>query len=119
LCRVALMQALPALAGQDLAGFGAAISDIQRRVGDYFAPAQGGRFASRAVAEATAALEAAGALGIGQSSWGPTGFAFAGSQAEAERLAKLLPQGSGLDIRIASGNNRGAIIRKQAKASVA
>ena len=78
ICRHALMQVLPGVAEADFAAFGAGVSAIQRRVGDFFAPAQGGgRFTSARVGEVAAALERAGALGIGQSSWGPTGFVFA------------------------------------------
>jgi predicted sugar kinase len=57
------------------------------------------------------ALAAAGATGIGQSSWGPTSFAFAPSRAEAERMAELArrhPHAHALDIRICVGLNRGA-----------
>ena len=108
------MQALPALADHDLAGFGAAIKELQMRLGDYFAPAQGGaRFTSREVAAVLDALDGAGASGIGQSSWGPTGFAFAPSPEEADRLAEIArqhPSGRGLDIRVCTGLNCGAEI---------
>ena len=78
LCRLILMKALPALVEDDLANFGAAIKELQIRLGDYFAPVQGGtRFMSPDVAAVLDALDSAGARGIGQSSWGPTGFAFA------------------------------------------
>ena len=51
ICRLALMGALPSIAEGDIAGFGAALTRIQRLLGDYFAPAQGGRrFASPDVA---------------------------------------------------------------------
>jgi len=113
-CRLILMQALPAVAEGDLPSFGAAIRELQSRVGDYFAPIQGGnRFVSPDVAAALARLDAAGAYGIGQSSWGPTGFAFASSAAQASRLVALLrddAQMRALDIRICSGLNRGAQI---------
>ena len=75
-------------------------------VGDYFAPAQGGRFSSPQVAAALGQLERHGGHGVGQSSWGPTGFAFAASADEAERLADRLrrsPEGRGLDIRVCVG----------------
>src|SRR5258708_25991378 len=75
LCRLMLMQALPAMAERDIESFGNAIGELQRITGDYFAPAQGGRFASPAVAEVLAWFESQGIAGIGQSSWGPTGFA--------------------------------------------
>jgi beta-ribofuranosylaminobenzene 5'-phosphate synthase len=114
LCRLVLMQALPALAEHDMASFGAAIRQLQQRLGSYFAPVQGGSpFTSPAVAGVLATLEAAGAHGIGQSSWGPTGFAFAPSAVEASRLVALArecPHSRGLDIRICSGLNRGAEI---------
>ena len=119
ICRLILMQALPALAEHDLAGFGAAIKELQMRLGDYFAPAQGGsRFTSREVAAVLEALDRAGAFGIGQSSWGPTGFAFAPSPEEADRLAGIArqhPSGRGLDIRVCTGLNYGAEIVAHAR----
>lgn len=74
LCRVALMQVLPALVEQDFPRFGKGIGEIQRTVGDHFAPAQGGRFTSPAVARALSWAQSLGLEGVGQSSWGPTGF---------------------------------------------
>ncbi len=115
ICRLVLMQALPGLVERDIEGFGAAIGTIQAMVGEHFAPAQGGVFTSQAVARACHGLQAAGAHGIGQSSWGPTGFAFAESQAEAERLVAALRQqgmAGDLDIRIACGREHGATIEK-------
>ena len=114
ICRLILMQALPAVAEHDLANFGAAIRELQVRLGDYFAPAQGGsRFTSGDVAAVLDTLDGAGAFGIGQSSWGPTGFAFAPSAEEAARLAAITrrhPSARGLDIRVCKGLNRGAEI---------
>ena len=114
LCRLVLMKALPALAECDIAGFGSAIKEMQMLIGDYFAAIQGGsRFSSPDVAAALAVLEDEGAHGIGQSSWGPTGFAFAPSVEEANRLLESIrrhPRGRDLDIRAVSGLNRGAQI---------
>ena len=114
LCRLVLVKALPALVDRDIVSFGAAIKDVQARLGGYFAGAQGGRsFTSPAVAAVLAALDAAGAHGIGQSSWGPTGFAFAPSAEEAARLAALARShkiSDELDIRVCSGINHGAEI---------
>jgi beta-ribofuranosylaminobenzene 5'-phosphate synthase len=113
-CRLVLMQALPALADHDLANFGAAIKELQIGLGDYFGPAQGGaRFMSSDVAAILDFLDSAGALGVGQSSWGPTGFAFAETPEDAARLATIAaPQarGRGLDIRVCQALNRGAQI---------
>jgi beta-RFAP synthase len=121
LCRLLVMQALPSLVDADLDGFGAAIEEIQAVVGDYFTPAQGGRFSSPAVAAALATLTRHGGRGVGQSSWGPTGFAFAASAEDAERLADALrrsPEGRGLDIRVCVGLNVGADITAHAAAEV-
>jgi len=114
ICRLVLMKALPGLAEQDIVSFGVAIKELQVRLGHHFARAQGGgAFASPAVGSVLAALDAAGAHGIGQSSWGPTGFAFAASAEEAKRLASLARNhavAKGLDIHVCSGLNRGAEI---------
>ena len=122
ICRLVLMQALPAVAEQDLAGFGTAIRAIQRILGDHFAPLQGNnRFTSSAVGACLDALERAGAHGVGQSSWGPTGFAFVDSQDEAERLALLARShaGSALDIRVCRALNCGADITARRTADAA
>jgi beta-RFAP synthase len=74
LCYRLLMQALPALAENDLNTFGEVITDLQQSVGGHFAPAQGGVFTSPEVAQAMAWLASQGAVAIGQTSWGPTGF---------------------------------------------
>ncbi|ATQ68214.1 MULTISPECIES: beta-ribofuranosylaminobenzene 5'-phosphate synthase family protein [Methylosinus] len=114
LCRLVLMQALPAASEADFAGFGAAITEIQAIVGDYFAPAQGGRrFTSAAVERLLAGLAEAGATGVGQTSWGPTGFAFAPSEAEAQRLAaraRDMSAAHGLTIAVVAGLDKGAKI---------
>jgi beta-RFAP synthase len=113
ICRHVLMQALPALIESDIGQFGAAIAQIQTILGDYFAPAQGGRYTSPAVGKIMAALGEAGAHGLGQSSWGPTGFAFAESEGEARRLVDQISQDAALlhlDVLICKGLNYGARI---------
>lgn len=90
LCRLLVMQLLPGIVERDLAAVSAAVAEIQARIGDHFAPAQGGRYASAAVAEALAWLAAEGVTGIGQSSWGPTGFALLDSADRARSLARAL-----------------------------
>jgi len=112
LCRLMLMQALPALAEQDIEGFGQAIGELQRVTGDYFAPAQGGRFARPAVAEVLAWAEKQGIAGVGQSSWGPTGFAIVEGEDRAAALARAAQsrwgQSGGLQFEVCAGRNRGA-----------
>ncbi len=110
ICRHVLMGAMPALVERDIVRFGAAVTAIQHMVGMHFAPVQGGVFASKPVAALARELAEAGAVGIGQSSWGPTGFAFAPSQAAAEAMVEAVRTGApeGIDIRIVSGRNHGA-----------
>lgn len=86
LCRLLLMQILPAIADAQLADASHGISELQTVVGDYFAPAQGGRFASETVAAVLGWFERQGISGVGQSSWGPTGFALIGDEAGAQAL---------------------------------
>jgi beta-RFAP synthase len=116
LCRLVMMSLLPALAEQDLFEFGRAVNELQRIVGDHFAPAQGGRFASPLVAAALGRLEAEGVSCVGQSSWGPTGFAVVESEAVAAKAVASLEQqfaGAGLSFEVARGRNRGGDIALQ------
>ena len=114
LCHELLMQGLPALVEEDIQRFGTTIQNLQCIVGDHFAKAQGGRFTSPKVEKALQKLELAGAVGIGQSSWGPTGFCLVDSASKAEHLLKAcLHHGwadDGLEIRIATPRARGALI---------
>lgn len=113
ICRLVLIQALPAVVEDDIEAFGAAVTEVQAIIGDYFSPVQGGRFYSSRVAAALSAMAAAGATGIGQSSWGPTGFAFVRGDAAAQRVLGTVSAseaGEGLDMRICRALNRGAAI---------
>jgi len=114
LCRLVLMVALPALAEQDLDRFGGAIAELQAAIGDHFAPVQGARFLSAAVTQTLDWLRAQGIQGVGQSSWGPTGFGLVESEAKAATLLREMqqkwPSGTGLSFAIARGRNRGGDI---------
>ena len=107
-----LMQALPALAEHDLPSFGAAIRELQAYTGDYFAPVQGGRYASKEVAQVLNYLELQGVACFGQSSWGPTGFAILANQTEADLMVDQLKvkflHCPNLDFKSCHGLNRGA-----------
>lgn len=105
-----MMQALPAVAERDLEKFGAVISTLQVSIGQYFAPVQGGVYASSEVAAAMAWFDRQGAVAVGQTSWGPTGFCAVESAFSAEAMlekAKLQFTGSGnLEFAIVSANNQ-------------
>jgi beta-ribofuranosylaminobenzene 5'-phosphate synthase len=83
-----LMQLLPALAEADLAGFGAALEEVQRITGGWFASAQGGVFAPGETGELVERLRAWGAVGVGQSSWGPAVYGIVSDQAASRALAE-------------------------------
>lgn len=114
LCRLTLMQALPALAEGDLKGFGNAVDVIQQTMGTYFAAAQGGApYASSRVAAALEWLKEQGVTGLGQSSWGPTGFAFVKSADEGQTLMMELQKAGlneGLSVQLTEPRNKGADI---------
>ena len=84
---VVLMQLLPALAEADLTGFGTALGEVQRITGGWFAPAQGGVFAPGETRALVERLREWGAVGVGQSSWGPAVYGIVGDSAAAGTLA--------------------------------
>jgi len=114
IAHLVLMQLAPALHEADLPAFGEALTEIQARVGAYFAPAQGGSaWSSPSVGALARRLEADGATGIGQSSWGPTGFAFVSNEAHAENLYRShleAAKAQKLSLAIVLGRNTGASI---------
>lgn len=116
ICHLVLMQLVPALIENDIQAFGSALRHIQKIIGGYFAPAQGGRpWTSERVGRLAEKLAAEGAHGIGQSSWGPTGFAFVPTEKAANRLYHSLNEDAkaeGLEILIARGRNVGAHVEK-------
>jgi beta-ribofuranosylaminobenzene 5'-phosphate synthase len=115
LSHLTLLRLLPALAEAAFDPVAEAIGEIGARVGDYFAPVQGGRFASPLVARALAWLHDQGFVGIGQSSWGPTGFALTPTEADARRAVDALSRhlnDDNVSLRVCAGRNRGAEIRR-------
>ncbi len=111
--RRVVLGALPALAEGDFESFSAAVGAMQASMGAYYARAQGGAYVSPRVSTALAWLAALGLTGLGQSSWGPTGFAFIASQDEGRALlkeARARADLAGLDFHLAQGRNEGAKI---------
>jgi beta-ribofuranosylaminobenzene 5'-phosphate synthase len=105
--------ALPSLAGNDFAAFCEHVGFLQASMGRYFAPLQGGSYTSPRVSVALEWLRNQGVSGLGQSSWGPTGFAFVASEAEGQaRLDALRAQfrDASLGFDLAQGHNEGAKI---------
>lgn len=108
-----LMRVLPAVIERDFEPFASGVSHVQRLIGDYFAPAQGGSmYTSAAVGHMLEWLRGIEAAAIGQSSWGPTGFAILRSRAVAERVLAAARAAGVLDpalrVVLTTANNRGA-----------
>jgi len=118
LARRVLVQLLPGVAEADYAAVGEALGFVQRRVGDHFARLQGGRYTSPEVAEVIAWLASEGIAGVGQSSWGPTGFALLAGQDEAGAvLAAARARFAGRDnlrFRVCGARNEGARVSASA-----
>jgi beta-RFAP synthase len=82
-----LMQLLPALVQGDIGSFGAALSEVQRITGAWFAPQQGGIFAPGPGETLIRRLAEWEAAGIGQSSWGPAVYGLVEGEAAGRALA--------------------------------
>ena len=87
ICHEVLMRVLPGAAGAEFAPFAAGLTRLQRLLGQHFAAAQGGQvFASAAVGRLIEWIGTHTPAGVGQSSWGPTGFAVLPSAEAAEAI---------------------------------
>lgn len=109
ICRLLLMQLLPSLVERNLESFGRAIEAVQELVGSYFAPIQGGTFASPAASRIVEYMRSQGISGVGQSSWGPSiyGFAHKGSYLDiVENIRNYI--GDFGQVWATSGRNHGA-----------
>ena len=113
IAQLVLTSLLPALVERDLEEFGAALTHVQRLVGDAFADVQGGRFHPRATALVDGLL-GAGAAGAGQSSWGPAVYGVVGSEAAGRELAGRMERmldGDG-SVELVTFDNRGARVER-------
>lgn len=120
ICHQVLMRVLPGAAAADFATFAAGVQRMQAVLGEHFMPAQNGSaWASPAVARLLQAWRdrAGDGVAIGQSSWGPTGFAFVASAehgaallAEAAAEGRIAPQ---LRCTIVAARNDGARVERR------
>jgi beta-ribofuranosylaminobenzene 5'-phosphate synthase len=111
--QLVLTALLPALVERDLEEFGAALSRIQRLVGDAFAPVQSGTFHPQA-APLVEALLRLGAAGAGQSSWGPAVYGVVGTEAAGQDIVRRLQAelGAGVRAEVVRFDNRGASVKE-------
>ncbi|MBP0590172.1 beta-ribofuranosylaminobenzene 5'-phosphate synthase [Paraburkholderia sp. LEh10] len=111
-CHQLLMRVLPGIAQSDFDAFAAGVTAIQQSIGGYFAPVQGGVYSSPAVAAAMQAIAAKQHAGVGQSSWGPTGFAIVQSSRHADEALAAARAATrafpGIVCSVTRGRNHGA-----------
>ncbi len=104
---------LPAVEQADFAAFSEAIYEYGHLAGSCFAHVQGGPYATASVARCVERLRSLGLYGVGQSSWGPTIFAFASDESSANQwrdTLSTLPEFSTRTITVAEPSNHGASV---------
>jgi beta-ribofuranosylaminobenzene 5'-phosphate synthase len=113
LCRLVLLGLLPALIERDVDAFGDALYEFNRRVGEVFAPVQGGVYASPGVSEVVSFLRSQSVHGVAQSSWGPAVFAVVADEDQGEHLAARVRRRFSLEdaaVWVTAACNHGATI---------
>src|SRR5262245_24806488 len=117
LCRLALLGMLPAVHERELASFGEALYELNRRVGEMFRRWQGGTYAHPETAALVEFIRRQGVPGAGQSSWGPTVYAVTDAERTgvlAERLRERFAL-SAQEVLITEADNRGAEVEIEPK----
>jgi beta-RFAP synthase len=114
LCRLALLEMLPALGEADIERFAEAMFEFGRSVGDYFRPVQGDTYADPRMATLVHWLRRQGVRGVAQTSWGPTIAICCGDEERAKSLQDQILADSRwrhCQAQIASPLNTGAVIQ--------
>jgi beta-RFAP synthase len=115
--RTILMQMIPAIIEEDITSFGEAMTSIDFKFGEFWLEIQGGRFSHPLIEEGIEFLDKNGALGVGQSSWGPAFYGLSGGEAEARNIRVELEKYLNEDGRkgrafVARPDNRGAMMNE-------
>lgn len=117
IARTVLVQMIPALIEEDGMSFGKALTDLDLRVGEYWAQVQGGRYCDDVVEKGVEFLIERGAFGAGQSSWGPSFYGFVEGYRKAielrEALHHFLAKGDGGEVFHARASNCGAVWKEE------
>jgi beta-ribofuranosylaminobenzene 5'-phosphate synthase len=103
---------LPALLERDAVAFGKALTEIQMTVGRIYQPVQESIF-NPASQWLIPILNRSGALGIGQSSWGPSVYAFTDNPDDAQRIAEQLKVETreSAEVKLVGADNSGATVK--------
>lgn len=122
ICRLLVMQLLPALLEENIESFGQALTEIQWTIGKQFASIQGGLYSHPSAEGIVRQLLNSGATGTGQSSWGPTVYGVVeGEQAawNSEAILHKYLEESGVraQVRCLAASNHGfSVENRKAKA---
>ncbi len=113
LARIALTEILPAVQTGNFPEFSEAVFEFGRLAGEFFAPVQGGVFGHPQTDQLVNFLQERQVRGVGQTSWGPTVFAFVPNDTAARQLDQELQHSSPVacSVRQATILNRGHMIR--------
>lgn len=114
LCRLVLMQLIPAVKTHDFSAFSTGLTAFGHTVGEFFTPAQGGIYSHPRMIELEKLLNSKGIQGIAQTSWGPTLSVVCPSSAAAEKVSSIIMQngyGEFCTMRTVSAFNQGARIQ--------
>lgn len=113
LCRLTVMEILPAVQQQDFDRVSAAFEEYGHRAGEYFAPAQGGVFIDPRMEDFGRLLAENGIEGFAQTSWGPTCAALCRDDEmarQAVEIVKSSAEASHYQFAIADPLNCGASV---------
>ena len=88
--RILLMQMIPALLEEDAEAFGAAMTGLDLKFGEHWKEVQGGLYSSPVIEKGVEFLLKTGALGAGQSSWGPAFYGLVQGEGRAEDVRSQL-----------------------------
>lgn len=112
LCQITLLELLPAVLERDFDTCSEALYQFGSLVGEYFSPAQGGTYSTLQIRNLVQYVRQQGLHGVGQSSWGPTGFVMCPSPAIAQEIRTdlLTRQWGDCEITVASARNTGTTI---------
>lgn len=112
ICRITLMKLLPSIVEKEICGFGEAVTGIQDLIGRCFSKAQGGNFNSQLSEDMALCMKKEGAVGIGQSSWGPTVYGITEDHGTARVICAKLKDtfGDGSLIFVTSCAQEGASV---------
>ncbi len=115
LCRIVLMELLPAVANAEFSSAAAALREFGQLNGSHFAPVQGGIFADPQMAALAKWLIDQDCVGVGQSSWGPTLWVLYRDELEAIRYREQIASHSSAEactIHLTAAQNSGSHARQ-------